>query len=125
MHRERLEQMVVMLRGLPEEGPVKFHIGDWFDDLLSCGTAACAVGHACLNPVFKEQGLGLDKQTIFPNPKFQGEFGWRAVELFFDIEPANAKYLFLGDEYTHGEETTAVEVADRIESFLAEHAEAV
>jgi hypothetical protein len=58
MNRERLQQMVTMLRGLPpepKESEPGFHLRAWY-----CRTTACAVGFACMNPVFKEQGLAWD-----------------------------------------------------------------
>lgn len=113
MNKQRLEQMVVMLRGLP---PEKFNIGRWH-----CGTSACAVGHACCSPAFQEQGLSLRKYDWECEPAFDGETSWEAVEKFFDIKPSAASYLFYDREYPNEGETTALEVADRIESFIAEH----
>jgi hypothetical protein len=108
MHKERLEQMVTMLRGLP---PEKFDISDWH-----CGTTACAVGHACVSPVFNEQGLEL---SVWDGPKF-GEFdGWSAVREFFELNTVDANYLFDMDKYIQGPLTLAGDVADRIEAFIA------
>ncbi|MEX3914841.1 hypothetical protein AB4Y43_01150 [Paraburkholderia sp. BR10872] len=107
MHVERLQRMVTMLRGLPEE---KFDITNW-----DCGTAACAVGHACLNPIFNEQGLWLSDGM----PAFQGDESWWAVERFFEIDSVQSGHLFYGPDYPNGDLTTAAEVADRIEAFIA------
>jgi hypothetical protein len=116
MHRERLQQMVTMLRGLPEEPPVSFQILSWH-----CGTSACAVGHACLDPAFQEQGLELDR--LNSAPVFDGKEGWEAVERFFGLTHTQATYLFYFEAYDSGSAATADEVADRIESFLAEQTE--
>jgi hypothetical protein len=119
MHKERLQQMVTMLRNLPPEGGIGFSLANWYDPEHPCGTVACAIGHACLNPVFTEQGLQLDRGAIFENPRFAGVHGWEAVEKFFDLSADDAKRFFFEDSYPHGD-TTANEVADRIESFLKE-----
>jgi hypothetical protein len=113
MNRERLQQMVVMLRGLPPEKRENFDMEDW-----NCGTTACAVGWACLDPVFIEQGLHLDYLRIAP--QFEGGNGWYAVKHFFGVTFEQARYLFDINHYTKGCKTEPDEVADRIESFLKE-----
>jgi hypothetical protein len=110
MNRERLEQMVAMLRELP---PETFNLTNW-----QCGTTACAVGHACLNPVFKEQGLNLRIDENGVTPAFEGALGWFAVEKFFGLNEERANHFFHRWEYPNLGKTTAAEVADRIESFL-------
>lgn len=115
MHRERLEQMVTMLRGLPPEGEVGFDLSSWH-----CGTTACAVGHACLNPKFQEQGLKLvPSRSDGFIPSYAGNTGWEAVRSFFGLGAEEDDYLFFAWEYPKGSQTTAAEVADRIEDFLA------
>jgi hypothetical protein len=111
MNRERLQQMVTMLRGLPPEGEVGFCLEVW-----NCGTSACAVGHACVRPEFIEQGLIWDGDRR--DPVFEGRAGWAAVERFFDLEALKAEHLFADWRYPTGGETTADQVADRIELFL-------
>jgi hypothetical protein len=111
MNRERLQQMVTMLRGLPLEGEVAFNLETW-----NCGTSACAVGHACLNPVFEDQGLQWD--AILFDPVYEGSCGWSAVEQFFDISAPKAEWLFADWRYPTGGDTSPDEVASRIESFL-------
>lgn len=108
MNRERLQQMVTMLRELPEE---TFNLDAW-----TCGTSACAVGWACVNPVFTEQGL---KRRHTGAPEFMGLSSWDAVEAFFELKMHQSSYLFDICEYPKEAGTTPDEVADRIESFLA------
>jgi hypothetical protein len=122
MHKERLTQMVAMLRSLPPEGlpaqgqeRVEFDLGSW-----NCGTSACAVGHACLSPVFTEQGLAYDRIT--GDPLFEGRVAWPAVERFFDLSPDRAERLFADWRYENGVDTTPEQVATRIEEFITEHA---
>lgn len=113
MNRERLSQMVAMLRGL---SPSRFDISDW-----QCGATACAVGHACLSPYFQAQGLRLRKDYDGVTPIYDQHDGWDAVERFFDIDAGTAEHFFYRSEYPGGgETTTADEVADRIELFLSE-----
>jgi hypothetical protein len=119
MNRERLQQMVTMLRELPEE---QFDLADW-----QCGTTACAVGHACLHPWFNDQGLMLlvEIGDDAPSPSYQGSFGWSAVEEFFDLSAVDAEYLFYRFNYPNwGDFTTAADVADRIELRLQDIVEA-
>lgn len=120
MNRERLEQMVVMLRAISKES---FDIETW-----SCGTASCAVGHACVSPVFQAQGLNLfdcGGSGEF-GPKYGEKLGWRAAQSFFEIDSVTADHLFLGDAYqstSHGAEEIEVTpnmVADRIAELLSE-----
>jgi hypothetical protein len=120
MHRARLEMMINMLRRLRPDGETGFDLERWH-----CGTTACAVGHACVTPAFKDQGLHLHRNAHGKmTPAFDGEIGWDAVCEFFEIGDRNAEHLFSANRYISGGKTTSTEVADRIESFLAEHAEA-
>lgn len=119
MHRERLQQMVTMLRGLPEEKRERFNLVEW-----DCGTSACAVGHACCDPVFMSQGLTLGRYWDDGGyPVFEGKEGWCAVRKFFDLSAGVADLLFSSNSYEAEGDTTPGQVATRIESFLAEHAE--
>lgn len=111
MHKERLEQMVTMLRNLPEE---KFDISGW-----SCGTTACAVGHACATPVFQAQGLLLRQDFDGVMPAYGESDGWRAVGEFFELDIDDAEHLFYSAMYPNYGCTKPFEVADRIEAFIA------
>lgn len=120
MNVERLQQMVAMLRGLPPTHHIGFDLTDWH-----CGTAACAVGHACLSPWFQAEGLSLRQDWGGVTPMFGDFDGWEAVEKFFGLSNDDAEHLFYRWKYPkYGVDTTAPEVADRIEQFIAEHAEA-
>lgn len=112
MHKQRLEQMVTMLRGLPEEKRQNFDLSDWH-----CGTSACAVGWACRDPAFISQGLRFDYEGIAP--EFMGSEGWNAVKNFFDIGFDQARGLFNYDAYSNGKYATPAQVADRIAEFIA------
>lgn len=117
MNRGRLLKLAAHLDTVP---PEKFDLGHWI-----CGTTACAVGHACSIPEFRAEGLGWNSKqsrTRFENPapRFGGSEGWYAVQKFFDLDYGQATALFLDDSYdTHGERTTAAEVAQRIREVVA------
>ncbi len=117
MHKERLSQMVVMLRSLPPEGSrvIEFNLDDWH-----CGTSACAVGHACISPMIVGQWLTYD--SVMPDPVFEGKVGWPAVERFFDLSTDEAEGLFGDWRYEGRSDTTPEQVATRIEEFIAEQA---
>lgn len=124
MNKERLEQMVTMLRTVPKE---RFNIAFW-----DCGTAACAVGHACLNPVFQAQGLTIAETgfgDFVPHVKDGGGHirrSWDAVNTFFGINDETSTHLFCGHAYQSATadaddvEVTPDMVADRIVELLSE-----
>lgn len=89
-----------------------------------CGYAACAIGHACFDPVFN--GLGF--KWTFGQPKFKSDTGWDAVDRFFGFEQyKTSRILFQYDSYKkqHQNQVThlpihvrqAKMVAIRIEAF--------
>ena len=82
-----------------------------------CGTVACAVGHACLDPWFNEQGLTANAGG---QPMYGKDNSWDAVAAFFEIERELAILLFDYANYDEEAETTAAEVAYRIRAFTEE-----
>lgn len=141
MHRERLENVVRVLRSLPPEAP--FNLLSWVGDLdresddwdseynepifhteslpltaepmmipHNCGASACACGYAGLDPWFREQGFCT---TPSGTVTFSGFQSWEAVQAFFDINMREANYLFSSGDQTSREDTIA-----RIECFLTE-----
>lgn len=119
MNKERLLRIADKLVGAGpyvEVGPVppeKFDMTQW------CGKAACAVGHACVDPWFNERGLKLgDGPGIWPSPKYKGCSGFNATSRFFDISFEEATYLFT--EHSTPHKQSAADVAARIYRFIAE-----
>lgn len=112
MNQERLTTLAKHLRTVP---PENLDMSNW-----TCGTAACAVGHACMMPEFNEQGLNL--LAYHRTPNYAGESGWGAVEAFFDLGWPAAWNLFESRHYP--KPPTPTEVADRIDDFV-EHDGAV
>lgn len=145
MHRERLELMVTLLKEveagtwepsgttlghqslpLPPRPGHRFDMIDWVDDVRpDCGFAACAVGHACLDERFNQQGLFLyfngPGQSHHPYYQHQGHahLSWAAVGRFFDLTPTQEDYLFDGDKYAYDKKRDPAAVRQRIEQALA------
>jgi len=86
-----------------------------------CGTVACAVGHACLDSWFNEQGLILD---LDGQPKFENNQSWDAVAAFFEVGIELAIFLFDHGNYEEETETTAAEVAYRIRALIESETQA-
>lgn len=118
MRIDRLNQLITVLKGVD---PDTFDLGTW-----CCGTAACAVGHACLSQVFIDQGLHLN----FSRPCFTVDgdklMSWTAVEVFFELTVDQAFNLFSDEAYGGHEDTddyvpsgaTADDVIQRIQEFI-------
>jgi len=92
--------------------------------VLSCGTVACAVGHAALIPEFQALGLKLVRD-VTPEPSafgampfFDGKVGWAAVHAFFDIDQDWADYLFMRTHYEGS--PSPLQVAVRIREVIAD-----
>lgn len=100
-----------MLRALPPEKRGEFSLSDW-----KCETTACAVGHACLDPVFIDQGLMFS--TTWPTPTFGSLESWAAVEHFFDLTGKQREWLFSDWTYPQNDETESGEAANRIVRFV-------
>lgn len=138
MNVERLNKLVELLESLE---PESFDLRSWvlkYNHVLidespqlvedhienPCGTVACAIGWACLNPDFNALGLKLDNspaelgEPTYYCPTDEWQYsGFRAVAKFFDIGYENAEYLFLQQEY--GEKVaTKDEVIARIKEYI-------
>lgn len=89
----------------------RFDIRSWFETgraFRDCGTAACALGSACLHKPFIKQGLGLT--TVFHDhhkyPTINGKDyerdGWSVGAEFFGITYGESEYLFDPGHYYPG-----------------------
>ena len=97
MNIERLERLLHILRTVDEK---HFNMGFWADyDSPDCLTASCAMGHACMDPVFQQQGLRLDLVYRAVEPFYHGEHGYLAAALFFGLDLPDAKRLFGTHKY--------------------------
>lgn len=74
--------------------PLAFGLREWImaTSENTCGYAACAIGHACLDKRFTEAGLCTASASMAP--RYHENFGWSAVAAFFDIGVREASRLF-------------------------------
>lgn len=112
MNKERLLKLAELLENLPEGRP-KFSLENWYH----CGTAACAVGHAAIDPWFRRRGLKLIKIGRWHEPAYRDDEGWSAVAAFFGIYIIDAEFLFSAESYDRGDRRS---VARRIRKFVKE-----
>ena len=113
MNIERLNHLITILERVqsdPKE-KVKFDMNVWIN---YCGTSACAVGFACLDPIFQAQGLEIRDNE----PKFQDFYGYIAAYKFFEITHAEAMDLFCPLDYDGYGKIEPVDVIDRIRTLI-------
>lgn len=137
--RRRLLKLAGMLdEDAKKETGIKFDLGLWgcvldagLEDVpeeisVNCGTAACAVGLACISGKFKRAGLtyrAQSKDSLGGNnfqPVFGLDEGFDAVKNFFAISYREAEHLFSYTAYPDTRGAAAERaVAKRIRSFVA------
>ncbi len=109
MNIERLQHLITVLENVPAE---RFDLAEW-----QCGTTACAVGWAALDPVFNKQGLRLTEGPYGnPRPEYENDVNWPAVVGFFDLGYEDTIELFA--DYSYPEGATAQDVIARIKEKL-------
>lgn len=152
MNIERLQKMVEMLRRIDEDRTLAsmFDLGSWLEtDSFSaelfitnaipeqkmkffreeytgadCGTTACAMGFACLDPWFIKEGLMyLPYSGVVYTHNGKTYDGFEAAAMFFDIDESEAYYFFSKTRYGTYDKTAAWQVADRIEKFIEENSD--
>jgi hypothetical protein len=115
MHRDRLEILAAYLTTIPAE---TFDINSW-----TCGTTACAWGHACDIPEFKELGLKWERVAPCydntPVPGFQGFKAFAAAAVFFDVSVSTTTLMFSREAYPDDVAVTAADVSNRIREIIA------
>lgn len=129
MNVERLERLAKLLDQQTDSCPVKFDLATWGQakkvEENICGTAACAVGLACLSEDFQAEGL----KPIFAGkgiiPSFGENWHWDAVTSFFDINGRTASRLFHENSYGGhlSGASGAHQVAARIREEIKKHKE--
>lgn len=125
---ERLKEFKKYLKSIDKE---KFNMSTWNEpkeDNL-CGTSACALGWACVNPKFNKEGLKFklhngSKIWAYPVFKTKGKV-FEQVEAgskFFGIPKEVANSLFLPEYYSSNDEEwddiTLEEVIERVDHLL-------
>ena len=71
---------------------MKFDMYDWID---GCGTAACALGSACLYAPFNKLGLKL----LYNRPEYNTCISYDAGTSFFNIPMEECELLFSPNSY--------------------------
>lgn len=144
-HIDRLKLLITVLKEVgsgawkPKDGyvaPAKFDLGTWNtgQGVHECGTSACAIGYAVLDPRIQAEGLYLDlsnfglplymKQDHPSSPTGIQLRSWDAVSEFFEIEEGVALTLFSSFCYSRGwmadslAETTLQDVIDRVQKLI-------
>lgn len=124
MNVERLTKLAELMDRIKPTSKKKFDLQYW-KKKTDCGTSACAVGWACSDPWFKEQGLKL-KTDVWSRKETETAWDvyyddWRhfaAVARFFDIREYEAEHLFMpGVEYSK-----PADVASRVREFIKKKA---
>jgi hypothetical protein len=87
-----------------------------------CGSAGCALGHACTIPSLRRAGLKLDDTVpcFRPHGFYYPVYGYDAGKKVFDLSFEEAHYLFNPDSYDTNDpqKITPITVARRIEQFV-------
>ena len=131
---KRLNKLADYLQN--EVKPKKFNLGSWAsmdndeysryydekflnDSLLnpSCGTTACAFGHAGTMKSFKRAGLKLSIEGFSEIVKYKGYEGFNAASLFFGVDYDTATYMFDPCEYDKGRQSKSY-VVKRIRNVV-------
>lgn len=119
MNKERLLRLAEHLDKLP---PEKFYFGsfvgkDWDgkSDILTCGTTACAIGHATLLP---DMGIGKMQLNCLGYPVIDGKTPFDAALVAFDISRVEAQDLFIPGCSKLNRFATAKDVASHIHTFV-------
>lgn len=110
---------------LLEQGPyegvkltrdLKFSLGHWY-----CGTSACAIGHAAVDPWFRRRGISLEFTGLEPYPVYRHlgkEYDdIEAPEEFFGITYDQADWLFMPSRYPN-QHARARTVGKRIDNMI-------
>jgi hypothetical protein len=122
--RERLAFLAKKLREpLPED--IIFSLWAWHRK-HSCGTTACAMGLAATYPELQAEGLRLLRKSngrAGTPPAYGRVSGIDAAVTFFGIPQDAALRFFAPATYADSWSATPVDVANRIDQWLAEHPE--
>lgn len=149
-----IQHLNELIRVLENVKPIDFNLEEWVvtqDDLAeakefnenllsrkyqqlqdpnNCGTVCCAMGWACQDSYFIENGLTLGTNqmpthlsTLYNEPT--GEYekqlirGFRAIKDFFEFENIQAgEWLFLDSSYEDKDKTTPEQVIARVRDLI-------
>ena len=149
-----IQHLNELIRVLENVNPINFNLEEWvvtqedleqakeFEVYLSkhkyqqlqdpnnCGTVCCAMGWACQDQYFIENGLTLGTaqmpthlSTFYNEPTGKTEkqltHGFRAIKDFFDFENIQTgEHLFLDSSYEAQDKTTPEQVIARVRDLI-------
>lgn len=120
--QKRLKELATFLR--TKVPTTCFRMNTWLEGsptklrAHACGTAACALGWACMIPRFKKLGLRFKLTTRNAGyPIYRSYRTLEASEKFFGLRQEEAALLF---DFRNGC-TTPEDVAHRIDQLIVEH----
>ena len=151
MNIQHLEQVIRVLENV---NPINFNLEEWvvtqedleqakeFEVYLSkhkyqqlqdpnnCGTVCCAMGWACQDQYFIENGISIGERkmpthlsTLYNEDtgkyEKQPTHGFRAIKYFFDFENIQTgEHLFLDSAYEAQDKTTPEQVIARVRDLI-------
>ena len=150
-----IQHLNELIRVLENVNPINFNLEVWFvtqedleqatefnnaplshkyqqlQDPNNCGTVCCAMGWACQDSYFIENGLTLDGETQIPThlstlynkqtgkTEKQPTHGFQAIKHFFEFENTQTgENLFLDSSYETQDKTTPEQVIDRVRDLI-------
>lgn len=149
-----IQHLNELIRVLENVNPIDFNLEEWvvtqedlkqaieFNNTLlsrkyqqlqdpnSCGTVCCAMGWACQDQYFIENGISLGERkmpthlsTIYNvntgKSEKQPTNGFRAIKYFFDFENIQTgEHLFLDSAYEAQDKTTPEQVIARVRDLI-------
>ena len=163
-----IQHLSELIRVLENVNPIDFNLAEWvvtqedleqaielndtplsrkyqqLQDPNNCGTVCCAMGWACQDPYFIENGLTLGKNQMPTHLSTfydvflykdvqQPTHGFRAIRYFFEFENLlTGEWLFLDSSYETQDKTTPEQIIKRVRdlikigeaAFLKHHIEA-
>ncbi len=149
-----IQHLNELIRVLENVNPIDFNLEEWIvtqadleeakefnntplrrkyqqlQDPNSCGTVCCAMGWACQDQYFIENGLTLGKiqmpkhlsafyDTFLDKDVQQPTHGFRAIKDFFEFENIQTgESLFLDSSYETQDKTTPEQVIERVRDLI-------
>ena len=150
-----IQHLNELIRVLENVNPIDFNLEEWvvtqadleeakefnntplsrkyqqLQDPNNCGTVCCAMGWACQDPYFIENGLTLGGAAQIPThlstlyneqtgkTEKQPTHGFRAIKYFFEFENIQTgESLFLDSSYETQDKTTPEQVIDRVRDLI-------
>lgn len=111
---ERWENVLRVLRALPEHERQKHWDMSTWGEKTECGTVACAAGHCGLDPWFRERGFELNfRESRHVPGAWIESLDSEAVEQFFGDDGTD-------DIFLNGDIRPVEDVISEVEDYLAE-----